>query len=202
MRIFIQASESQKNELGSSIIENSNVTISSALPSEEQAGNFDAFFLMDKNQEDLNFKILEGKPIFINEVIDTLPELVTHRNVNRINAWPTFLERNTWEVAGNTNLVTKEIFKELGKKMIEVKDSPGMVAARVIAMIINEAFYALKENVSTKNEIDLAMKLGTNYPFGPFEWSDKIGLDRIYNLLLKLSKTDERCIPSFEKPNG
>lgn len=202
MRILIQVSESQKNELGSTIIENSNVTITSSLPSEEQARNFDAFFLLDKNPEDINFKILEGKPIFINEIINTLPELVTPRNVNRINAWPTFLERNTWEVAGNTSMVIKEIFIELGKKMIEVKDSPGMVAARVIAMIINEAFYALKENVSTKNEIDLAMKLGTNYPFGPFEWSDKIGLDRIYQLLLKLSETDVRCIPSFEKPNA
>ncbi|MEO5650820.1 MAG: 3-hydroxyacyl-CoA dehydrogenase family protein, partial [Ginsengibacter sp.] len=69
--------------------------------------------------------------------------------------------------------------------------------ARVISMIINEAFYTLKENVSTKKEIDLAMKLGTNYPFGPFEWAEKIGLENVFNLLKKLSEKEERYIPSF-----
>ena len=42
-------------------------------------------------------------------------------------------------------------------------------------MIINEAFLALQEGVSTKEEINTAMKLGTNYPLGPFEWVEKIG---------------------------
>jgi 3-hydroxybutyryl-CoA dehydrogenase len=54
-------------------------------------------------------------------------------------------------------------------------------------MIVNEAFIALKEGVSTKEEIDIAMKLGTNYPYGPFEWAEKIGTERIKNLLSKLS---------------
>ena len=57
-------------------------------------------------------------------------------------------------------------------------------------MIINEAYFALGENVSSKDEIDVAMKLGTNYPYGPFEWSKKIGLNRVYSLLEKLSETD------------
>ena len=59
-------------------------------------------------------------------------------------------------------------------------------------MIINEAYYTFEDDVSTKKEIDIAMKLGTNYPFGPFEWSEKIGLKNIYDLLLQLSKTDSR----------
>ena len=198
MRIFIQAREEQKSELGSSIIENSNIVICDSLPIDEQYSLFDAFFLLNKNAEEIDFQVFEGKPVFINEVIYTLSELGTPENVNRINAWPTFLERDTWEIAGNTNPMKLEIFKELNKKSIVVKDSPGMVSARVISMIINEAFYALKENVSTKAEIDLAMKLGTNYPYGPFEWSEKIGLDRIYLLLSKLSQTDNRCIPAFE----
>ena len=80
----------------------------------------------------------------------------------------------------------------INKQIITVKDEPGLIAARTIAMLINEAYFALGEDVSTKEEIDLAMKLGTNYPYGPFEWSKKIGLKRIYMLLEKLGKTDNR----------
>lgn len=56
-----------------------------------------------------------------------------------------------------------------------VKDQIGFIAPRVIACIINEAYLALQEGVSTKDQIDLAMQLGTNYPLGPFAWADKIG---------------------------
>ena len=50
--------------------------------------------------------------------------------------------------------------------------------------------------MSTKKEIDTAMKLGTNYPYGPFEWCEKIGKERVYQLLNHLSKTDERYHPA------
>jgi 3-hydroxybutyryl-CoA dehydrogenase len=59
-------------------------------------------------------------------------------------------------------------------------------------MIINEAYYTLEEKVSTKEQIDVAMKLGTNYPLGPFEWSEKIGINNIYELLRKLSMENDR----------
>jgi 3-hydroxybutyryl-CoA dehydrogenase len=59
-------------------------------------------------------------------------------------------------------------------------------------MIINEAYFALSEEVSTKNEIDIAMKLGTNYPYGPFEWASLIGLLKIAKLLEILYLNDER----------
>ena len=71
-----------------------------------------------------------------------------------------------------------------------------MIAARVIAMVVNEAYFALGDGVSTKSSIDTAMKLGTNYPYGPFEWSEKIGLKKIYALLNKLNETDSRYIPA------
>jgi len=49
-----------------------------------------------------------------------------------------------------------------------VPDLPGMIAARVIAMIINELFWFGKMKSGTKAEIDTAMKLEANYPLGPF----------------------------------
>ena len=59
-------------------------------------------------------------------------------------------------------------------------------------MIVNEAYYTLGADVSSRDEIDIAMKLGTSYPYGPFEWSEKIGLKRINELLKELSRTDKR----------
>jgi 3-hydroxybutyryl-CoA dehydrogenase len=71
-----------------------------------------------------------------------------------------------------------------------------MITARVLATIINEAYYTLGDRVSTREEIDIAMKLGTSYPYGPFEWSAKIGLKRIYELLTQLSDVDKRYTPA------
>ena len=75
-------------------------------------------------------------------------------------------------------------------------DKPGLVSARIISMIINEAYFAFEQKVSTKEEIDTALKLGTNYPMGPFEWSRKIGLSEIRRLLEKLSLEDARYTPA------
>ncbi len=71
-----------------------------------------------------------------------------------------------------------------------------MITARVLAAIINEAYFTLGAQVSTREEIDIAMKLGTSYPYGPFEWSGKIGLKRIYELLNELSSVDGRYTPA------
>lgn len=57
---------------------------------------------------------------------------------------------------------------------------------RVVSMIINEAYFAIEENLATKESIDLAMKHGVNYPLGPFEWGEKIGLSLIIELLREL----------------
>lgn len=63
-------------------------------------------------------------------------------------------------------------------------------------MVINEAYFTLDEKVSSKEEIDTAMKLGTNYPYGPFEWSTIIGLKNVFELLTVLSKTNSRYTAS------
>ncbi|RYY47976.1 MAG: hypothetical protein EOO06_11560 [Chitinophagaceae bacterium] len=151
----------------------------------------DAVFILDETF-DKNFT-LPGKPLFINSVIEPLaPSL----GAVRINGWPGFLENNTWEVAGNVTETSLAILAGLGKKAILCRDEPGFISPRVIAMIINEAFFAREDGVSTEPEIDTAMKLGTNYPYGPFEWGNKIGLRNIYTLLLKLAANDERYRPS------
>ena len=154
----------------------------------------DAFFILDDNNK-YNFTETT-KPIFINSVTATLREIHSPVNVLRINGWNTFLQRDSWEIAGIIDNNSKEILEKLNKKKYLTKDEPGFISARIIAMIINEAFFALGDNVSTKTEIDIAMKLGTNYPYGPFEWAEKIGLNNILLLLQKLCLTDKRYQPA------
>jgi 3-hydroxybutyryl-CoA dehydrogenase len=69
------------------------------------------------------------------------------------------------------------------------KEPSGDVALRVISCIVNEAFSAFSEGVATVDDIDLAMKLGANYPKGPFEWADEIGPERILDTLDSLRTT-------------
>ncbi len=137
-----------------------------------------------------------SKPILLNAVTPTLKELNASSNVIRINGWKGFLLRKQWDIAGIINEEAQEIFSAMQKQIFTVADEPGLVAAKPISMIINEAYFALEQSVSTKSEIDTAMKLGTNYPFGPFEWAGIIGLHNIYNLLHLLSLTDTRYTPS------
>ena len=58
-----------------------------------------------------------------------------------------------------------------------------MVTPRVVLMIINEAYFPVQEGTASKDAINQAMKLGTNYPMGPFEWCVKIGIKDVYEML-------------------
>src|SRR4051812_1534542 len=142
-------------------------------------------------------KKFSPQPVIVNSVINTLDEI--NAPFTRINAWPGFLKRPIIEASyGGKTLKerTEIIFNSLDKKTEWVPDEPGFITVRVIAMIINEAWFALEEGISTKEEIDTAMKLGTNYPLGPFEWGNLIGLKNIYALLEKLNKTNSRYRPA------
>ena len=154
----------------------------------------DAFF--DLNEDtNADYNALT-KPVFINNMINTLSEIYAAKNIVRINLWPGFAEKELWEIAGEINIETASVLKNLHKKYITVNDEPGFVSPRIIAMIINEAYFAKDENVSSEADIDTAMKLGTNYPYGPFEWCKKIGVERVFNLLEKLAETDKRFTPA------
>ena len=136
------------------------------------------------------------KPVLINAVTNTLSAMDAPDNVIRINGWPGFLQRPVWEVAGKINEAAAKLFEHLDKKITVVADEPGFISARIIAMIINEAYFATGDKVSTRDEIDIAMKLGTNYPFGPFEWAKAIGPANVLALLQQLYKADKRYEPA------
>ncbi len=77
----------------------------------------------------------------------------------------------------------EEYFKLLGKEIEVVGDTVCFTGPRVLAMIINEAYFCLQERVASAEDIDTAMKLGTNYPRGPVEWGEQIGLDCVCAML-------------------
>lgn len=70
----------------------------------------------------------------------------------------------------------------------------GEIATRILSMIMNEAAYAVGEGVASVRDIDIAMRLGTNYPKGPLQWADEIGLEVVFSVLKSLlaSLNDER----------
>ena len=138
-----------------------------------------------------------NSPVFINSVCHSLQKKGHSENIVRINGWNGFLLRSVWEIAGTLTEEHQVILNTLNKKYTLLPDEPGFVTARIIAMIINEAYFAKEEHVSTEEEIDIAMKLGTNYPKGPFEWCKNIGIKNIYNLLNVLAEKDNRYTPSL-----
>jgi 3-hydroxybutyryl-CoA dehydrogenase len=75
---------------------------------------------------------------------------------------------------------------QTGQQTMLVGDGPGLVRARTVCCLINEAVSALQEGVATPADIDTAMKLGTNYPHGPLEWADQIGLDTVLGVMTGL----------------
>lgn len=134
--------------------------------------------------------------VFINSVFTTLEDFKHPKNVVRFNGWKSFYERTIWEIAGKPSSAHESFICSLNKTYHLHADEIGFPSANIISMIINEAYYALQENVSTKEEIDLAMKLGTNYPKGPFEWSSIIGLKNVFQLLNNLISKDSKYTPA------
>jgi 3-hydroxybutyryl-CoA dehydrogenase len=156
---------------------------------------FDVIFDLnfDEHQNALmHYAPLKGQVIVLSATKKSLAQ-ATHEYGRAIdcvlvgmNALPTFISRSLAELS---------IFKQHEKEAVEalfarlqwdlkiVNDRVGFVTPRIILMIINEACYTVQEGTATMKDIDTSMKLGTNYPFGPFEWADKIGVKHVYETL-------------------
>lgn len=111
-----------------------------------------------------------------------------------ISAFPTLLKAHLLEVAATPFIGKKQIgaaqefFMTIGKEMSVVQDRIGMVMPRILCQLINEAFFALTENVASPIDIDTAMKLGTGYPNGPIEWANRIGLPSVIAVMEQLHR--------------
>jgi 3-hydroxybutyryl-CoA dehydrogenase len=207
MNVLVLADDWQKEELLSLPIDNTiRIKWAETIAGIKADESFDACIdlLFDDNPERVEWlKNLrtassgQSPLIIINAVSIPLKDI--REDFIRVNAWNTFLKRPVIEAAAFNSILkvtAEELFSNMGRKTEWVPDIPGFITPRVVASIINEAFFALEEKVSTEEEIDTAMKTGTNYPYGPFEWGKKIGLQHIYSLLTALSKEQSRYQPS------
>ena len=74
-------------------------------------------------------------------------------------------------------------FARLGFAVEWVGDAPGLVLGRIVCQLVNEAAFALQRGIGTSEDIDTAMRLGFNYPRGPLEWGEAIGLGHVLAVL-------------------
>jgi 3-hydroxybutyryl-CoA dehydrogenase len=81
-----------------------------------------------------------------------------------------------------------ELCRALGKEPVEANDSPGFISNRILCPMINEAVFALQEEVGSPEAIDQVMKLGMNHPMGPLALADLIGLDVVLFIMEVLQK--------------
>ena len=87
-----------------------------------------------------------------------------------------------------TLATTLTLCKAMGKEAWEANDSPGFISNRILCPMINEAIFALQENVGTPEAIDAVMKLGMNHPMGPLTLADLIGLDVVLFIMEVLQR--------------
>ena len=200
MKIILLANKEQKEELIPQQQEiNAGLIWSDDLASLKKHSGSDACIdlLFDDTIERINqLRQFQSPVIIVNSVVMRSAEL--GGGIIRINGWNTFLKRQIIEAVADDALKTKAtaVFLSINKKVEWVPDMAGFISSRVVASIINEAYFALEEEVSSKEQIDIAMKLGTNYPYGPFEWGQKIGLQKIHKLLNTLSSVEKRYDPA------
>nr|WP_106784945.1 3-hydroxyacyl-CoA dehydrogenase [Lysinibacillus timonensis] len=101
------------------------------------------------------------------------------------------------ETSDETANRIREVAEQMGKETVVINEFPGFVTSRISALVGNEAFYMLQEGLGTPEEIDKAIKLGLNYPMGPFELVDLVGLDvRLNNLRYLHDKLGEKYRPA------
>jgi 3-hydroxybutyryl-CoA dehydrogenase len=76
-----------------------------------------------------------------------------------------------------TYQVTRALAEKMGKTTVVSRDYPGFIVNRILIPMLNEACFAVMEGIASPEDIDTAMKLGTNQPMGPLQLADFIGLD-------------------------
>ncbi len=162
---------------------------------EEDFDLYDVIFDLNFDDDSANFSAYAGmkeKLVFVSSVKQSLSEAVFMNQVKvkcklfGINAIPSFLNDSLLEVSLYRKFEMEDLKSFMSKVKLDfltIEDRVGMIKPRVIFMIINEACYTLQEGTASIEDIDKSMKLGTNYPFGPFEWCDKIGVTHVFETL-------------------
>ena len=195
MKVLVIGSENEFLEFKQKFESNNELTLAMSYSDVSDLSAFDVVFDFMAGHQPEYFEYYLDNPVenlFINAPKISLAELAYYNDLPEslklygFNGLPSFVNRSLLEVSSLRKSDQKhldELCAQLGTEYQLVEDRVGMVTPRIIFMIINEAFYTVQEGTATKEDIDLGMKLGTNYPHGPFEWLDLIGVDNVYETL-------------------
>jgi 3-hydroxybutyryl-CoA dehydrogenase len=207
MRILITGEKKRADEFRTRLLPVKDIEIDFTDGDEdEDYKDYDAIFdfNFDDNPEALaHYASLKDMPVFVSAAKLSLAEAVYATDTKikcrlfGFNALPGFMEQSLWEISLFRKFETPELEKIMSRLQISflpVEDRIGLVKPRIIFMIINEACYTLQEGTASIEDIDTSMKLGTNYPYGPLEWCDKIGIENVFETLAALYEDtkDER----------
>ena len=203
MNIYVIGSSHQAEEIKNKVNPDHNVLLVDTYDATDTNSEDVVFdFTIDDSPDDLEpYSGLTNLVLFINSSRISLAELTIYvdyelPNLFGMAADTTFLERPVMEICSHSrNRVDADAtFAMAGLDAVLVDDRVGLVTPRIISMIINEAYYAVMDGTATREDVDTAMKLGTNYPMGPFLWAEKWGIAKVFELLeaLYLDTKDER----------
>lgn len=192
MEIVIVGSRNQGDECRDKFGERHNVRLVSSLTAVDEVGN--AEVVMDFIAAPGSLAVygaLPGLFVFIDASIHPVkvPKEAVEMLKGRIFGFcglRSLINREVLEIAliDDKDLESaRSICEKLKTEYKIVTHQAGMVTPRILCMIINEAYLTLQEGTATREDIDLAMKLGTNYPYGPFEWAERIGLKSVVEVL-------------------
>ena len=91
------------------------------------------------------------------------------------------------QTSDDTIQVVKEFLEKAGITVVKLEETPGFILDRVIASIVNEAAVMYSSKLATKEDIDKMMKVCVNWPMGPFEFADSMGVDKVVEILDSMS---------------
>ncbi len=87
------------------------------------------------------------------------------------------------QTSDDTIQIVKEFLEKAGITVVKLEETPGFILDRVIASIVNEAAVMYSSKLATKEDIDKMMKVCVNWPMGPFEFADNLGVDKVVDIL-------------------
>lgn len=85
------------------------------------------------------------------------------------------------QTSEETRKIATEFSVSLEKEPVQVKDTPGFIVNRILGAALGEAIYLLEEGIASAEDIDKAVALGLNWPMGPLQLADFVGLDVVYH---------------------
>ncbi|MET0635977.1 MAG: 3-hydroxyacyl-CoA dehydrogenase family protein [Chitinophagaceae bacterium] len=142
--------------------------------------------LFDNGTDRISWLRNTGAGLIMVHSMDPVPE-----DFIAINGWPGFTGRALLEATCHDSVLREQADNNaalLNRQIEWIPSNNGFISARIISCIINEGYLALEEGTASREGIDTAMKLGTNYPHGPFEWADFIGLVNVLRQLERMQK--------------